>query len=45
MKKIISIILVGAAITTAALAYSSRQSTADSQSCGSCCKVSCSQDT
>lgn len=45
MKKIIALVLAGAAITTAALAFSAKQSAADSQSCGSCCKVSCSQDT
>jgi hypothetical protein len=46
MKKTLSIIIAGAVITTAALAYAARQSAASSpagadENCKRCCPVSC----
>ncbi|MDO8541222.1 MAG: hypothetical protein Q7S40_12360 [Opitutaceae bacterium] len=44
MKKFISVVLLGAAITTAALAFAGMQSAA-AEGCGSCCQTSCTADT
>lgn len=42
MKKVIALVLAGAAITTAALAFAGRQSAAaEGKGCGACCQTSC----